>query len=238
MIFGIILAGGTGSRMNMGNFPKQFMTLCDRPIIIHSLDTFLSCEKFDKIYLGIHPDWTDHASELVEKYAYEHKDDIIIIPGGTDRNSSLFNVIEDISARFGENEEHIIITHDAVRPFVSLRMIEEGIENAVKYGACATVVPSTDTVVVSHDGKTIDSMPVRKYLYNEQAPQSFNMMKLKRLYYSLTDEERTGLTDACGIFTYKGEYVHMAIGDPTNIKITTASDLAVAEVFMKTRSDE
>ncbi len=233
MLFGIILAGGTGSRMKMGNFPKQFMDLGGKPIIIHSLHTFLTYEKFDRIYLGIHPDWVDHANDLVEKYVDNtYKEKIIIIPGGTDRNSSLFNVVEDICMRFSEDENHVIITHDAVRPFVTLRMIEEGIENAEKYGACATVIPATDTVVISQDGKKIDSMPDRKTMYQEQTPQSFNMMKLRNLYYSLTDDERSRLTDACGIFTYKGEYVHMAMGDVTNIKITTQTDLLVAEVFL------
>ncbi len=233
MIFGIILAGGTGSRMKMGNFPKQFMEIGNRPIIIHSLETFLSCERLERIYLGIHPDWVEYTNELVEKYAPEEKERIIIVPGGNDRNSSLFNVIDDICMRFGEDKTHIIITHDAVRPFVTPGMIEDGIVYAEKYGACATVIPATDTVVVSYDGQKIDSMPARKYMYNEQTPQSFNMMKLKRLYESLTDEERSLLTDACGIFTYKGEYVHMAMGDATNIKITTASDLKIAEVFLE-----
>jgi len=236
MLFGIILAGGTGSRMNMGNFPKQFMTLGDRPIIIHSLDKFTSYEKFDVIYLGIHPDWVEYAKELTDKFAYEYKDKIIIVPGGSDRNSSLFNVIEDICARFGEDEKHIIITHDAVRPFVDHRMIEEGIAAAEKYGACATVIPATDTIVISQNGQEIDSMPDRKTMYQEQTPQSFNMMKLRRLYYSLSDEERSRLTDACGIFTYKGEYVHMVMGDTTNIKITKATDLRIAEVFLEMKN--
>ena len=232
MIFGIILAGGTGSRMNMGNFPKQFMSIGDKPIIVHSLQTFLLCEKFHKIYLGIHPDWTEYTAELVEKYAPEYKDKIIIVPGGGDRNSSLFNVIEDISSRFGE-DGHTIITHDAVRPFVSLPMIEDGIRYAEKYGACATVIPATDTSVISYDGEKIDSMTVRKYMYNEQTPQSFDMKKLKDLYYSLTDDEKNTLTDACGIFVYKNEYVHMVPGDVSNMKITTKTDLVIAEAIFK-----
>ena len=117
-------------------------------------------------------------------------------------------------------------------------MIIRGVENAEKYGSCATVVPSTDTVVVSVLGEKIDSIPDRKTMYLQQTPQSFELKKLRDLYYSLTEEQKNILTDACGIFNYMGEYVHMTMGDVTNIKITTASDLSVAEVFMRMKSDE
>lgn len=219
----------------MGNFPKQFMDLGGKPVIIHSLETFLCCKKLDGIYIGVHPDWMEYTADLVEKYAFSHKDRIFLSPGGSDRNSSLFNVIKDISERYGE-DGHIIVTHDAARPFVSLKMIVDGIGYAEKYGACATVIPATDTAVISADGKKIDSMPVRKYMYNEQTPQSFDMKKLCGLYYSLTDRERADLTDACGIFVYKGEYVHMAMGDSMNMKITTPVDMVIAGAIMKMRN--
>ena len=68
MVFGAILAGGTGSRMHMGNMPKQFLMLGDKPIIIHTLEKFLTCSKFDRIYLGVHKDWTCY----VDAVSYTH----------------------------------------------------------------------------------------------------------------------------------------------------------------------
>ena len=81
--------------------------------------------------------------------------------------------------KFGESDDHVIVTHDAVRPFVSLRMIEENIEAAIKYGACDTVIPATDTIVSSKDGQVIDSIPQRSEMDQGQTPQSFNVKLLK-----------------------------------------------------------
>ena len=67
MIFGAILAGGTGSRMGLDK-PKQFLMLGDKPIIIHTIEKFLLCNKIDHVYVGIHPDWIDYTEDLIKKY--------------------------------------------------------------------------------------------------------------------------------------------------------------------------
>ena len=65
MIFGAILAGGIGSRMNLADMPKQFLMLGNKPIIIHTIEKFLMCARFDKIYVGVHPDWLLYMSDLL-----------------------------------------------------------------------------------------------------------------------------------------------------------------------------
>ena len=55
MIFGAILAGGVGSRMNIADRPKQFLQLGDKPIIVHTLEKFLLCSRLDRVYVGVHP---------------------------------------------------------------------------------------------------------------------------------------------------------------------------------------
>ena len=230
MIFAIIVAGGTGSRMGK-DMPKQFLETGGKPIIIHTLEKFLLCEDFDGVYVGIHPDWEEYMSGFVDRYIADRRK-VHLIPGGKDRNSTLFNVIDDITEKYGE-EGHIIVTHDAVRPFFTEKMLKDNIEAVKKYGACATVVPSTDTIMISAGGEKIDSIPDRKTMYCAQTPQSFYLPKLKKLFASLTDEEKQRLTDACGVFAYKGEYVHLVQGSPSNIKITTPVDLIIAEAILK-----
>ena len=73
MIFGAILAGGTGSRMGLTNMPKQFLELGDKPIIIHTLQKFLLNLKFDVIYLGVHENWTGYMEDLIEKYIVDEE---------------------------------------------------------------------------------------------------------------------------------------------------------------------
>lgn len=233
MIFGIILAGGTGTRMQMENLPKQFLPLGNKPIIIHTLEKFLLCEKFDHIYIGVHPNWLSYMNDLIDTHISVGADKIALVPGGADRSSTLFNCIDDIIKKYGEDESHIVVTHDAVRPFVSYRMLADNIEQCIAYGACDTVVSATDTIVVSTDGVSIDHIPKRSNMYQGQTPQSFNLMKLKRLFDACTAEEKENFTDACGIFAAKGEYVHLVMGDSANLKITTISDYRIAQAMLK-----
>lgn len=233
MIFGAIVAGGVGNRMNMAGMPKQFLPLgkTEKPIIIHTLEKFILSGKFDFIYLGVHKEWTEYAQKLLEKYGI-NSEKIFIVEGGADRNLTILNVINAIEGNHGKDDSHIIVTHDAVRPFVTLRMIEENIEAAKKFGACDTVVPSVDTIVESRNGELISSVPNRNYMYLGQTPQSFNMNKLKSLYESLSSEEKDVLTDACKIFVFRNEPVSLVRGDTFNIKITTQSDYKIANAIV------
>ncbi|MBR2578887.1 MAG: 2-C-methyl-D-erythritol 4-phosphate cytidylyltransferase, partial [Clostridia bacterium] len=233
MIFGAIVAGGVGNRMNLSGLPKQFLPLGEskKPIIIHTLEKFLMCEKFDYIYLGVHKDWTQYAEELIEKYNLK-SEKIVIVAGGADRNSTIFNIIDAIEKQHGVSDGDVIVTHDAVRPFLTLRMINENIEAAKRCGACDTVIPAVDTIVESKSGKEITAIPNRKYLYQGQTPQSFDIKKLKKLYLDLSGEEKSRMTDACGVFAIRNEPVELVMGDTFNIKITTVSDYKIAEAIL------
>lgn len=230
MIFGAILAGGTGSRMGLDK-PKQFLMLGDKPIIIHTIEKFLLCNKIDHVYVGIHPDWIDYTQDLIDKYISIDKN-VVLVPGGTDRNSTIFNVVDAIEKEFGESEEHIIVTHDSVRPFVTLRIIEENIEAAREYGACDTVVGAVDTIVVSEDGKAISNIPDRRMMFQGQTPQSFKMSMIKKLYYDLTETEKEILTDACKICCVRNVPVKLVRGEVSNMKITTIDDMKMAKAMI------
>lgn len=232
MIFGAILAGGIGRRMNISDMPKQFLPLGDKPILIHTLEKFLMCERLDQIYIGVHPDWLLHMEDLLEKYVPQFQSRIHIVSGGGDRNTTIINIIARIEEDYGVSDEHIIVTHDSVRPFVTMRIIEENIDAALKYGACDTVVPATDTIVMSERGDSITEIPDRSKMYQGQTPQSFNMKRLKELYYDLTDEEKDILTDACKICVVRGIPVFMVQGEASNFKITNISDYKIAQAMV------
>jgi len=138
MIFAAIVAGGVGTRLG-SNIPKQFLMLGNKPIIIHTVEKFLLCSKFDAIYIGIHENWLPYAKDIFAKNNLTSKK-IYFSQGGENRNLTIMNIIKDIETKFGESNEHILVTHDAVRPFVTLRIIEENINAAKKFGACDTVV--------------------------------------------------------------------------------------------------
>lgn len=231
MIYGAILAGGIGSRMNISDMPKQFLPLGDRPIIIQTLEKFLMCNRLDYIYVGVHSSWVSHMEDLLEKFNLDN-DKIIITEGGADRNNTIINIIDKIEKDHGMHDDDIIVTHDSVRPFVTLRIIEDNIDAAIKYGACDTVVSAVDTIVVSEDGDVIHNIPNRKFMYQGQTPQSFKMNMLKGLYNDLTQEEKEILTDACKICVVRNTPVKLVEGEISNIKITTVSDYKMAQAML------
>ncbi len=231
MIYGVILAGGIGSRMGSEK-PKQFLNIGDKPVIIHTIEKFCLYSDFEKILILCPKQWIGYTKDLVKKYIGEAAP-VVVIEGGAVRNETIMNAISYIESEGNLNEDTIIVTHDAVRPFVTYRIIEENVEAAKKYGACDTVIPATDTIVESLDGDIISAIPERKNLNQGQTPQSFKALNLKKLYETLTEEEKDILTDAAKIFVLKGKKVKLVEGETFNVKITYPYDLAVAEALLK-----
>lgn len=230
-VFGVVLAGGKGTRMGNVEKPKQFMNVGEKPIIIHTIEKFVVNTEFEKVIVLSPKQWIKHTQDLVNKYIFD-KNRVVIIEGGSSRNETIMNSIKYIEEHHGLNEETIIVTHDSVRPFVTHRILEENIYYAREYGACDTVIPATDTIVESKDGELITSIPDRSHMFQGQTPQSFKAQKLKDVYYSLSEEEKEILTDACKILVMKGEAVHLVDGEVFNIKITYPYDLKVAEALL------
>ena len=231
MNFALVLAGGNGSRMGNTKTPKQFMMLGDKPIIAHSVERFFVEPDFEKVIVLTPAAWVSSTKDIMRKYLPDMTK-IVVLEGGDTRNETLMNGIRYIEKEYSLDDDTIIVTHDAVRPFVTHRMIIENIEQAKLYGACDTCVPATDTIVASEDGKYISSIPERRKLYQGQTPQSFKAKRLKELYEQLTDEEKATLTDACKIFSIKGEKVAIVSGAQSNIKITYPYDLKVAGTLL------
>lgn len=230
-IFGVILAGGKGSRMGNVEKPKQFMELGGKPILVHTVEKFVIQPGFDEIIVLSPKQWLNHTQDILRKYI-PGVDKIRVIAGGDTRNETIMNAIDYIEKQFGLTDETIIVTHDSVRPFISHRILEENIQAAMEYGACDTVVPATDTIVCSENGEIISDIPDRSKMYQGQTPQSFKAKKLKELYESLSEKEKEILTDACKIMVLKGEKVQLIEGEVCNIKITYPYDMKVAEALL------
>lgn len=232
MIFGVILAGGIGSRMGNVEKPKQYLAIHDKPIIIYTLEKFFTNAQLEKIIVLCPNAWIAHTKNLVRRYLGE-TDRIVVIEGGATRNETIMNSISYIEEHYGLDDDTIIVTHDSVRPFVTHRIIDENIRFAQEYDACDTVISATDTIVESVDGKIISHIPDRRKMYQGQTPQSFKALKLKEIYQALTNEEKEILTDAAKIFVLKGQKVHLVEGETFNIKITYPYDLQVAHSLLE-----
>ena len=232
MIYGAVLAGGVGKRMGNAEKPKQFLTIGGKPIIVHTVEKFALCTEFEKIIVLTPAKWIAHTRNILSKNIPDMSR-IEVIAGGDTRNETLMNAINFIDEEGNLDDNTIIVTHDAVRPFVTYRILRDNIEAAGRVGACDTAFPATDTIVRSEDGKIVTEIPDRSQLWQGQTPQSFKANKLRALYQSLTDEEKDILTDAAKIFVMKGEDVEIVRGESFNLKITYPYDIKVAETILK-----
>ncbi len=230
-VYGVVLAGGIGTRMGNVEKPKQFMEIGGKPIIIHTIEKFVMNPQFEKVLVLSPKQWIKHTEDLIKKYIPDI-DNVVIISGGSTRNETIMNSIKYIEEQGKLNEDTIIVTHDSVRPFVTHRILEENIKFAKEFGACDTVIPATDTIVESVDHNLISSIPDRSTMYQGQTPQSFKALQLRQLYEGLDEKEKEILTDACKIMVIKGEKVHIVDGEVFNIKITYPYDLRVAESLL------
>lgn len=231
MIYAAILAGGVGKRFGSSDIPKQFLEIKNKPIIIYTIEKFLVNDNFEKIIVLTPKEWIEHTKDIVKKYLNAEK--VVVIEGGETRNDTIMNAINYIESEDNLNDDTIIITHDSVRPFVTHRIIEDNIKAVKEFGACDTVIEATDTIVESNNNSFITSIPERKYMYQGQTPQSFKALELKETFLSLTDNEKTILTDAAKIYVLKNKTVQLVKGETYNIKITYPYDLRIARSLLE-----
>lgn len=229
MIYALILGSGIGSRMGNTTLPKQFLKIGNKPIIIHTIEQFILSTRVSKIIVVVSSDYENYLKDLFKEYKLNNID---IVIGGSDRSSSMINGCNYILDNYAVNDNDIIITHDAVRPFVTSRIINDNIDKIKNYDAIDTVIPATDTIV-EVDDDIISNIPIRSKMFQGQTPQTFRLKELVSIYNSLSNEEKEILTDACKIYTLKNKRVGYVKGEIYNLKITTKFDLNVAHSIVK-----
>lgn len=232
MIYAVILAGGTGSRMGVSDTPKQFLEIKGKPILNYTVEKFLLNDKFEKIIILTPENWISHTKQILRKFTGE-SGKLAVIAGGKTRNETIMNAITYIEKTDGLDDDTVIVTHDSVRPFVTHRIIEDNIKAAIEFGSCDTVIPASDTIVESVDSESISAIPLRSNMYQGQTPQSFKAKILRDEYCSLSEEEREILTDAAKILVMKGRPVKLVKGETYNIKITYPYDLRIARSLLE-----
>lgn len=218
MTFAGICAGGKGSRLG-SDIPKQFLMLKGKPVICHSAERLLSCTKIDRLFIAVHRDWISYCGDLF-------KDRAEIIEAGETRAETVALLAKAALEQGDEND--ILLTHDAARPFVTQRAIEECIEVCEKYGASGTAVAASDTVLQCRNGEVI-AAPLRGEMLLAQTPQCFKLGVFEEVWGRLSEEEKAKATDVCGMFFRAGVKVGVVEGDFCCFKITRKEDLERAE---------
>ena len=220
--FALIVAGGSGSRMNSAT-PKQFMEISGRPVLMHTFDVFINYDPGLEFILVLPKEQVKAWEDLCKKHGFnkEHK----IAFGGETRFHSVQNGLDLISG------EGIVFIHDGVRPLVSVKTIENCFESAVKKGNALPVIPVSESVrKVGKSGSfAVDRL---KYLL-VQTPQTFQVQLIKKAYNSATS---ISFTDDATVLEVIGETIHLVEGNRENIKITFPEDLLFAGAFLSERT--
>ena len=219
MISAIVLAGGRGKRMNYHK-SKQFIEIKGKPVLVYTLEKFIYNKSIDEVILVLPEDEVDYCKkEVLQKYSL--KVDRIVI-GGKERQDSVFNALEAME------KADIVLIHDGARPFISEKIIEEGIKYANIYGAAAPGVTPKDTIKIKNEDNISVDTPDRNMLVAVQTPQCFKYDEIYQCHRKIK-EENAIVTDYTSVVERYGHKVYLYEGDYTNIKITTPEDLILAE---------
>ena len=220
--YAVIVAGGTGTRMG-GDIPKQFQTLCGRPILWWSMKAFHDENPLSRLILVVHEDfiplWNDIFYSLPRREQFHHQ----IISGGISRSESVKKGLSLI-----DDGNSLVAVHDGARPLVAPLIIAKGWEMARKHDAAIPVVPVTDSLrkISSEGSHAVD----RSEYVAVQTPQVFKTSVLKDAYGAANGKS---FSDDAAIAENAGFKVSLFEGSHINIKITNPKDLEIAEVLMK-----
>lgn len=216
----IIVAGGKGLRMG-GEIPKQFIPVGGRPILMRTMEAFVSYDSRMKIILVLPKDQQAYWKQLCEEYDFTLP--YLLADGGETRFHSVKNGLDKITV----TDEALVGVHDGVRPFVAQEVIARCYEIALQEKAVVPVIGVVETVrrIVSQGSVTVNRDEYRL----GQTPQVFHLSLLRDAYRQPYEPM---FTDDASVVEALGHKVTLVEGNRENIKITTPFDLKVAEVLV------
>lgn len=227
----IIPAAGLGTRMaahsgaRAGQPAKQFAEIAGKPILLHTLEKFSEVPEVTDIYIAVRESESGRVREFLAGQKLRPKMHVVI--GGDHRQQSVANAL----AEFRANEDDIVLVHDAVRPFVEGEVIRNVIETAAAQGAAIAGLPAVDTIKQverTASGAIITSTVPRERVVMAQTPQGFRYAVIKCAFDEAAQDGFVG-TDEASLVERSGHQVAVVMGSARNIKITTPSDLELAE---------
>ncbi len=221
MTIGILLMAGRGERLE-STLPKQYHLLGDRPLYLHTLERLLAPAQLDQILLVCEKSYLERVRR--ETAAYEA---VRAVVGGETRQESSY-----LGLLAAPKETRYVLIHDAVRPFVSTRILQSNLSAVQLHGAIDTCIPSPDTIVHAPGGQWIESIPQRSGYWLGQTPQTFSYQLILNAHEQARKKGTIGRSDDCSLVVDLGHKVGVVEGEKENFKITTAYDLEMARLFL------
>ena len=217
----IIVAAGKSQRMS--GTDKIFAPLAGQPVLLRVLQPFIDCQDIDRIVVVLNNRNYDEGKELIVEQNWEKE--VAVCIGGRRRQDSVLAGLKLL------RDCDYVVIQDGARPFVTIDLIERGIDAAMESGAAVTAVPAIDTIKIADKDMIVKQTLERDGLWLCQTPQVFLYDVLIKAYREATTE----VTDDAQIVELAGGKVKLYPGSYDNIKITTPADLAIAEMLWQRR---
>ncbi len=228
----ILLAGGVGKRMG-AEIPKQFIKVNGKPIIVYTIEKFQQNEQIDKILVVCVREWIDYLRELIEKYALTKV--CWITEGGGTGHDSIRNGVFFLKDKI-EQEDYIIV-HDAVRPILPKKAIDEVLRVAYEKGNASSSIRCHPPIVYTEDFESGISDVDREHVMLTASPQAYKYSLALKCYEKAEQENKHDFTFTSSLLIHCGERVYFAKGTTSNIKVTQREDLALFEALLNVPED-
>jgi 2-C-methyl-D-erythritol 4-phosphate cytidylyltransferase len=230
-IHALVLAGGTGDRFG-ADMPKQFVRLAGEPILLRSIRAIVAAG-VDELVVVVHPSWLADARALIDGAELDLA--VTVVAGGSTRNQSTRNGLAALHA----DDRDVVLVHDAVRPLVPTEVVLRSIEPVLsgRADAADTVIPSADTLVIV-EGDLVTEIPERARYRRGQTPQTFRYEVLAEAYRLAEAAGDLSATDDCSLVLrhLPGTRIVAVQGDEVNLKITTRTDMVLADRMIQLRT--
>jgi 2-C-methyl-D-erythritol 4-phosphate cytidylyltransferase len=215
----LIPAGGSGSRMG-SHVPKQFIPVVGKPVLVYTIEAFIRANPETEFVLVL-PKEHFNTWEVIKK-EFLPAQNIKIVEGGATRFNSVKNGLSLLPGT------GTVAIHDAVRPFVSKRLIDDCFTAAEKHGCAIAAIEPKDSLFEMKDGQPFSRNRTAYRL--AQTPQCFSLKEIKQAF---NQPYNAAFTDDASVFEANGGKLHLVEGEYDNFKITTPEDLIIAEYLIK-----
>lgn len=230
----MIIAGGVGARMKQ-DIPKQFINVKDKPVIIYTLEAFQRHPSIDAIEVVCLDGWHDILAAYAKQFGITKLE--AIVGGGETGQDSIRNGLYDIATHHNDDDD-IVLIHDAIRPMVSADVISDNIRVCRKYGNATTVVPCTSVMLKTEDGEVSGDQIPRDNLKITQTPQSFFINELIDVHREAIKIDLLPSIASCALYIEMGKKVYLSKGSEKNIKLTTSEDIDLFSSLLESSTPE
>ncbi len=224
MVTAIFPAAGQSRRMKISS-NKNFLELDGIPVLIRTLQKFSQSKKIDNLIIAAAGDEIETVKNLLKKFS--DLKPFKIVAGGSERQYSIANALKEIA-----DDCEIILVHDAARPLISVKVIDEVIDAAKIYGGAIAAVPEKNTIKIVDENNFVVDTPDRSKLVAVQTPQGFQRKILIDAYEKAAQDKFLG-TDDSSLVERLGYKVKIILSNYRNIKITTPEDILAAKALLK-----